>query len=114
MRARTFLARDVAALLGVSVPELSAALVSVGLPERSQGMEIDPEEAMAAACVLPRPSLTALQTYDRENAPGYQYGYEDGRHAGFAVGMRMGSERTGILPLGVTPINNTRAANSGA
>lgn len=42
-----FLARDVAELLGIGVPELSAALVSLGFPQRSQGMTIEPLEALA-------------------------------------------------------------------
>lgn len=42
-----FLARDVAELLGIGVPELSAALVALGFPQRSQGMTIEPLEALA-------------------------------------------------------------------
>ncbi len=96
---RPFLARDVAQLLGVSVAELSSALVRAGLPPRSQGMAIDPEEALVAACALKQPDRTALQQYDRENAPGYRDGYNDGRLIGFDVGMRMGSERVGCITL---------------
>lgn len=50
-----FLARDAAELIGISVPDLSAALVALGMPERSQGMVIEPLEALAVSRKLAAP-----------------------------------------------------------
>lgn len=44
-----FLVRDVAALLGASVPDVCKALVHLGHGQRSTNMEIKPEEALAVA-----------------------------------------------------------------
>jgi len=56
-----FLVRDVAALLGASVPDVCKALAHLGHGQRSTNMEIKPEEALAvaehirAAAVTPEP-----------------------------------------------------------
>lgn len=77
-----FLVRDVAALLGASVPDVCKALAHLGHGQRSTNMEIKPEEALAvakhiraaAAATEPVQGLIEALDWITENGADEDYG----------------------------------------